>query len=103
MTFMDILFVPILSTLNFIISTYRFFLFIYIIVNLLQQFDVVNKHNQVVYFISNVLFRLYEPVLARIRVFLPNLGGIDISPIILIFGLFFLQSLIASILMRFPS
>ncbi len=100
---MDIIFIPILSTLSFIISTYRFFLFIYIIVSLLQQFDIVNRHNQIVYFISNVLFRLYEPVLGRIRVFLPNLGGIDISPIILIFILFFIQSLIGSILMKFPS
>lgn len=100
---MDIIFIPILSTLSFIISTYRFFLFIYIIVSLLQQFDIVNRHNQIVYFISNVLFRLYEPVLGRIRVFLPNLGGIDISPIILIFVLFFIQSLIGSILMKFPS
>jgi YggT family protein len=60
----------------------------------LYAFNVVNPRNQFVGTIGNFLFRITEPALRPIRNMLPNLGGIDISPIILLLGIFFIQSVI---------
>ncbi|PLP56771.1 hypothetical protein CYK37_23450 [Mesorhizobium loti] len=60
----------------------------------LFAFNVVNPRNQVVSTIGNALYRLTEPALRPIRRILPDLGGIDISPIILLLILFFLRQFI---------
>ena len=57
----------------------------------LYAFNVVNSRNQFVSSIGNMLYRLTEPALRPIRRFLPNLGGIDISPVILILLLILLD------------
>ena len=60
----------------------------------LYAFNVVNSRNQFVGSIGNMLYRLTEPALRPIRRFMPDLGGVDISPIILLLLLFFLRQLI---------
>ena len=60
----------------------------------LIAFNVVNTRNQVVAVVGEFLFRITEPALRPIRRFMPNLGGIDISPVILILIIFFLESII---------
>ena len=50
----------------------------------LVAFGVVNTRNRFVYLVGDFLHRITEPVLAPIRRFLPNLGGIDISPLVVI-------------------
>ena len=57
----------------------------------LYAFNVVNPRNQFVGAIGNMLFRITEPALRPIRRVLPDLGGIDISPIILLLLLFFVR------------
>ena len=57
----------------------------------LYAFNVVNSRNQFVGTIGNMLYRLTEPALRPIRRFMPDLGGIDISPIILLLIIFFLR------------
>lgn len=57
----------------------------------LYAFNVVNPRNQFVGAIGNMLYRLTEPALRPIRRFMPDLGGIDISPIILLLALFFVR------------
>lgn len=57
----------------------------------LYAFNVVNPRNQFVAAIGNFLFRVTEPVLAPIRRFLPDLGGIDISPIVVLLIIYFIQ------------
>lgn len=57
----------------------------------LYAFNVVNPRNQFVGTVGNMLYRLTEPVLAPLRRLLPDLGGIDISPIIVLLILFFLR------------
>ena len=61
----------------------------------LIAFNVVNTRNQFVATIWDTLYRVTEPALRPIRNRLPNLGGIDISPIILLLIIFFIQSVIA--------
>ena len=60
----------------------------------LVAFNVVNVRNQFVGMIADFLYRITEPALRPIRNLLPNLGGIDISPVILIFLLIFCQYVI---------
>lgn len=64
----------------------------------LVAFNVVNRHNNVVRVVGDFLYRVTEPALAPIRRFMPDLGGIDISPIVLIFGLVLLQDIVIRIL-----
>jgi len=60
----------------------------------LIAFNVVNTRNQVVAMIADMLYRLTEPLLRPIRSMLPNLGGIDVSPVILILLILFLENVI---------
>src|SRR6202011_6112372 len=64
------------------------------ILSWLIAFNVVNTPNQFVAAVAEFLYRITEPVLAPIRSFMPNLGGLDISPIILILIIMFIQRVI---------
>ena len=77
-----------------VIGIYIFVIFAQVILTWLVHFNVVNTRNQFVYMVGDFLFRLTEPVLRRIRRVMPNLGGIDISPVMLIIGLYFIRILI---------
>ncbi len=68
------------------------------IISWLVAFNVINTNNRVVYIIWDTLNRLSDPILAPIRRILPNLGGIDISPIIAILGLQFINILARNLL-----
>jgi len=65
----------------------------------LIAFNVVDPRNQIVGTIGNILHRVTEPALAPIRRIMPDLGGIDLSPVVLIFGLFILQRVLLAILL----
>jgi YggT family protein len=60
----------------------------------LYAFNVVNPRNSVVAMIGNALYQLTEPVLRPIRNVMPNMGGLDLSPIVLLLGVFLLQRVI---------
>jgi len=57
-------------------------------------FNIINIHNRLVYIIVNALHRLTEPFLNPIRRLLPRLGGLDLSPIIVILLLIFFRNLV---------
>jgi YggT family protein len=77
-----------------VIMLYVYLLIASAILSWLVAFNVVNWRNDVVRAIWDFLYRVTEPALRPIRRFLPNLGGIDISPIILILLLLFVRNLI---------
>lgn len=60
----------------------------------LYAFNVINSRNQFVGAIGNFLFRVTEPALRPIRKVMPDLGGIDVSPIVLLLILFFVRQLL---------
>ena len=64
----------------------------------LVAFDVINMRNRFVFMLGDALNRMTEPVYARIRRFLPDMGGLDLSPLVVIFGLIFLRNLIWEVL-----
>ena len=77
-----------------VISLYIWVLIISAVMSWLVAFNVVNTHNRLVYQAMDFLYRVTEPTLRPIRRLIPNLGGIDISPIILILLLYFLRNLL---------
>ena len=83
-----------LQLVNTVISLYIWALIIAVIMTWLVQFNVVNGRNRVVYLIGDFLTRITEPALMPIRRLLPDLGGIDVSPIVLILLLTFGRSLL---------
>jgi YggT family protein len=85
---------PFLWLINTVITIYIWILIAAAVLSWLVAFNVVNPYNQIVRNIGEVLHRLTEPALRPIRNLLPNLGGIDISPVILILLLLFLERLI---------
>ncbi|WP_159716175.1 YggT family protein [Geminicoccus flavidas] len=76
------------------VSIYLTLLFAAVILTWLVQFNVVNPRQPLVHTIGTFLYRITEPALAPIRRVMPNLGGIDISPVILILLLHFARNLI---------
>ncbi len=60
----------------------------------LYAFNIVNSSNQIISAIGRALYNLTEPALRPIRRFMPDLGGIDISPVVLLLGIIFLRQII---------
>ena len=85
---------PILLLLYRVIDIYFYILIINIILSWLIAFNVVNTQNRLVVTILYAINRLTDPLLNPVRRILPNLGGIDISPIILVLCLLFIQDYI---------
>jgi YggT family protein len=77
-----------------VIEIYIWILIASAILSWLVAFGVVNTYNRFVNTVGETLYRLTEPALRPIRNFLPNLGGVDISPMVLILLLFFLRNLL---------
>ena len=77
-----------------IINIYIWTLLIYIGVGWLVAFRIVNPWQPIVRMITDVLARIHEPLLSQVRRFLPDLGPVDISPIVLFLAAQFILSLI---------
>ena len=86
---------PFLWLVLTILDIYFWIILATVIMSWLLAFNIMNQSNPFVRQINHALRSLTEPVLGRIRRFLPELGGLDISPIVALIGLQFLQYLIA--------
>jgi len=75
-----------------VLSLYIWVLVIGAVLSWLITFDIINTRNRLVGIVGDFCYRLTEPALRRIRRFIPAINGIDISPIILILAIMFLQS-----------
>ena len=80
--------------LDSIITIYLWIIIINAILSWLVAFNVLNTQNRFVFSILDVTYKLTDPVLNKIRRFIPTFGSIDISPVILILLLMFLRNLI---------
>jgi len=97
---MDVIAGPLLELIYRLIDIYVWVLIIGVIMSWLIAFNIINLSNQFVRTVYEVIDRLTEPLLRPIRRILPDLGGVDISPVILILLLYFAQSVIARLAMR---
>ena len=74
-----------------ILKLYSYVVITNVIISWLISFNVLNTQNRFVYSILELTYRLTDPILNKIRHFLPNLGSLDISPIILLLLIWFIE------------
>ena len=83
---------PLFALIHTVITIYIYLLIGQAVLSWLVAFGIVNRHNRVVAMVGDFLWRITEPLLRPIRRILPDLGGIDISPVVLILLLWFIDS-----------
>ena len=86
--------VPLIGFIVLVIDLFIWVIIIGAILSWLIAFNVVNTNNRFVQMIADMLWRMTDPALRPIRGFMPNLGGIDISPVILILFLLFIRDVV---------
>ena len=86
------------KTLLFVIDVYFWIIIASVIISWLVAFEVFNASNPQAQNIIRLLEKLTEPVYRPIRKYIPSIGGIDVSPIIVIFGLYLLTDLVTRLL-----
>ena len=92
---------PFLWLILQVIDLYMWLVIIGVVLSWLTAYNVVNLSNRFVYMVGDFINRVTEPVLRPIRQVLPNLGNIDISPVVLILILLFAQRFIIWIFVDF--
>ena len=95
---MDAILVPMLNILLTVVDLYVWVVIIAVVLSWLVSFKVVNTSNRFVYMVGDFTYRVTEPALRPIRNVLPNLGGVDISPIVLILLLIFLKDVLVRLM-----
>ena len=88
------------NLISTVMSPYMWAVIIAVALTWLVQLQVINTSNRLVYQVGDFLYRITEPVLRPIRQVIPAIGGIDLSPLILILVLGFLQQFIPGLLLR---
>ena len=74
-----------------ILKLYSYVVIVNVLISWLVAFNVLNTQNRFVYSILELTYRLTDPILNKIRSFLPNLGSLDISPVILLLLIWFME------------
>tara|TARA_B110000438_G_scaffold24415_1_gene22650 strand:+ start:175 stop:465 length:291 start_codon:yes stop_codon:yes gene_type:complete len=80
--------------LDSLITIYLWVIIINALLSWLVAFNILNTQNRFVFSVLDTTYKLTDPILNKIRRFVPNFGSVDISPIILILGLMFLRNLV---------
>ena len=86
--------VALANLINAVVNIFIFILIIQVIMSWLIGFNVLNRHQPLVWQIWNGLERLLEPIYGPIRRVLPNMGGLDLSPLVLIVILYAIQTVL---------
>ena len=87
----------IFTLLDSFITIYLWVIIINALLSWLVAFNILNTQNRFVFSVLDTTYKLTDPILNKIRRFVPTFGSIDISPIILILGLMFLRNLVFEI------
>ncbi|MAH82953.1 MAG: hypothetical protein CBB68_00345 [Rhodospirillaceae bacterium TMED8] len=94
---MNVIIGPLFQVLLIAIDLYMWVIIIGVILSWLAAFEVVNRSNKFVYMVGDFVVRMTEPIQGPIRRALPNLGSLDLSPLVLILGLIFLRGVIENL------
>ncbi len=86
---------PFLEVIIYLLWAYWYIIIAAVIVSWLIAFNVVNTRNHIVAVIADFLYRATEPVFRPIRQMMPNLGGLDISPLIVLLIIYIIERSIA--------
>lgn len=77
-----------------VLNLYTWVIIAWVILSWLVAFNVVNAQNRFVYVVGDMLNRLTEPAMRPIRRIMPNLGGIDLSPLVVLLAIYFIRLLL---------
>jgi YggT family protein len=97
---MEVILGPLARLVIAIVDIYIWIVVIGVIMSWLVALNVINTSNRFVYLLADFLYRVTEPALKPIRNLLPNLGGFDVSPIVLILALYFLEDILIQVMMK---
>jgi YggT family protein len=86
--------IELLGFISYLITLYTYVVIAAVILSWLIGFNVINAHNPFVRSLWQAVTAVTDPVLKPIRRMLPNMGGLDLSPIVLLLGCLFIQSVI---------
>ncbi len=88
---------PLIRIIMIALDLYVWMIIISAVLTWLVHFGIINTSNQLVSTIGEFLWRITEPAIRPIRRHMPNLGGIDISPVVLILAIIFLQMVLSNV------
>ena len=88
---------PIFWLIDTVLDLFIFLLIASVIMSWLISFNVINTSNRFVYIFADFLYKITEPALRPIRRFLPNMGGLDISALVLLILIYFVQRILFQI------
>ena len=77
-----------------ILKLYSYVVIANVVISWLVAFNIINTSNRLVYSVVEAMYKLCEPSLRLVRKYIPNFGTIDISPIVVYLGLWFIKSLL---------
>jgi YggT family protein len=97
---MNTIIIPLLQVISVALDLYKWVVVIWVVLSWLVAFNVVNAHNQIVRAIGGALDQIVEPVLKRIRRFVPLFGNVDISPVILFLVILLVQLIIGRLIIN---
>lgn len=86
------LLVPIVQLVQIVLGLYWYVIIASVIMSWLVTFGIINTQNRIVYMIGSALNQMTEPALRRIRQHVPIMGGVDLSPIVLLLALWLAQT-----------
>lgn len=84
---------PFFSLIDAVLSLFNMGIFVMVVMSWLLSFNVINRHNQFVDGLWRAVVAITEPFLQPIRRFVPAVGGFDLSPIVLLLGVYFLREM----------
>ena len=92
---------PLFALIDTLLEIYKWIVLAAVIVSWLAAFNVINEHNNFVRTALRILYTLTEPVFRPVRRILPPMGGLDLSPIVVLVAIWFLQYCLAYFSYRF--
>ncbi len=96
----NVILIPLLNLLVTVMGIVQFFVILRIIMSWLVAFGIVNAYGQVSSMINEFSFRLTEPLIGPFRRILPNIEGIDLSPLALLLAIHFLRDMIENLILQ---
>jgi len=98
---MDIVLGPLILVIQIALNILVWMVIVQAVMSWLVAFGVINTRNRFVYLVGDFLYRLTEPLLRPIRRVLPDMGGIDLSPVVLLLAVVFIQNVLGRIAIRY--
>lgn len=98
---MDVILGPLLQVVLIALNLYLWAIIISAVLSWLVAFNIINTRNRFVYLVGDFLYRITEPALRPIRSVVPVMGGVDLSPMVLILLIIFLQGVLGRLAVQY--